>query len=220
MKRPKKTQFLEDGSPASTGHKPSKRADGSPAQKRQEPIKIISVDENRSKQIELDRQIEAYAFKIRNEAKLLSKLTEEISAAYSQYAESNDRIDSSPSIHNGLGNMMKLIEVQTTTKLRIKKMQTAIMQAIAASTPDDELPYAMQDIMREVNVNFLDSKLVRAYGEIAKIMKEDLELAKISNNEIQFTNGDLTSELEAMPAIDVEQTENSNVEDEYGETEE
>lgn len=211
MKRPKKTQFLEDGSPASTGHKPSKR---------QEPIKIISVDEKRSKQIELDRQIEAYAFKIRNEAKLLSKLTEEISAAYSQYAESNDRIDSSPSIHNGLGNMMKLIEVQTTTKLRIKKMQTAIMRAIAASTPDDELPYAMQDIMREVNVNFLDSKLVRAYGEIAKIMKEDLELAKISNNEIQFANGDLTSELEAMPAIDVGQTENPNVEDEYGETEE
>lgn len=211
MKRPKKTQFLEDGSPASTGHKPSKR---------QGPIKIISVDENRSKQIELDRQIEAYAFKIRNEAKLLSKLTEEISAAYSQYAESNDRIDSSLSIHNGLGNMMKLIEVQTTTKLRIKKMQTAIMQAIAASTPDDELPYAMQDIMREVNVNFLDSKLVRAYGEIAKIMKEDLELAKISNNEIQFANGDLTSELEAMPAIDVGQTENPNVEDEYGETEE
>lgn len=212
MKRPKKTQFLEDGSPASTGHKPK--------EKRQSQVKIISVDENCARQIELDRQIEAYAFKIRNEAKLLSKLTEEISAAYSQYAESNDRIDSSPSIHNGLGNMMKLIEVQTTTKLRIKKMQTAIMQAIAANTPDDELPYAMQDIMREVNVNFLDSKLVRAYGEIAKIMKEDLELAKISNNEIQFANGDLTSELETMPAIETELVETPNVEDDYGETEE
>ena len=33
-------------------------------------------------------------------------------------------------------------------------------------------------------------------------MKEDLELAKINNKEIKFTNGRLSSELEAMPTPD------------------
>ena len=185
--------ILEDGSLASTGH-PSKL---------KKPKKIINVEESVARQIETDRKVESYAYRIRQEVRKLSALTDEISAAYSQYAESNERIDSAPTLHNGLGNMMKLIEVQTTTKLRIKKMQTAIMQAIAAETPDAELPYALQDIMREVNVNFLDSKLVRAYGEIARIMKEDLDLAKVHGNEIQFSNGELSSELEAMPTVDI-----------------
>ena len=101
-------------------------------------------------------------------------------------------------------------------------MQAAIMQAIASETPDDELPYALQDIMREVNVNFLDSKLVRAYGEIARVMKEDLELAKANCNEIQFENGQLSSELEAMPALDVESCNKKleDLEDETDETDE
>lgn len=195
-----KRKVLEDGSPASTGHKPKL--------KKVSPKKIINVDERLSKQIETDRKVESYAYRIRQEVRKLSALTDEISAAYSQYAESNEKIDSAPTLHNGLGNMMKLIEVQTTTKLRIKKMQTAIMQAIATETPDEELPYALQDIMREVNINFLDSKLVRAYGEIARIMKEDLELAKVQGKEIQFSNCQLSSELEAMPAMDV--TENNS----------
>ena len=203
--------ILEDGSAASTGH----------ATKKSKTKEIISVSSGLRNQIETDKKIEYYAYKIRQEAKKLSALTEEISSAYSQYAESNERIDSAQTIHNGLGNMMKLIEVQTTTKLRIKKMQTSIMQAVAMNTPDDELPYAIQDIMRDVNVNFLDSKLVRAYGEIARIMKEDLELAKINNKEIKFANGRLTSELEAMPspdAIDItegneNENENENVEE-------
>ena len=70
--------------------------------------------------------------------------------------------------------------------------------------------------MRDVNVNFLDSKLVRAYGEIARIMKEDLELAKINNKEIKFTNGRLSSELEAMPTpdtIDIKEDVEGNVEE-------
>lgn len=195
--------ILEDGSAASTGH----------ATKKSKTKEIISVSSGLRNQIETDKKIEYYAYKIRQEAKKLSALTEEISSAYSQYAESNERIDSAQTIHNGLGNMMKLIEVQTTTKLRIKKMQTSIMQAVAMNTPDDELPYAIQDIMRDVNVNFLDSKLVRAYGEIARIMKEDLELAKINNKEIKFTNGRLTSELEAMPSpdtIDIKEDEEGN----------
>ena len=203
--------ILEDGSAASTGH----------ATKKSKTKEIISVSSGLRNQIETDKKIEYYAYKIRQEAKKLSALTEEISSAYSQYAESNERIDSAQTIHNGLGNMMKLIEVQTTTKLRIKKMQTSIMQAVAMNTPDDELPYAIQDIMRDVNVNFLDSKLVRAYGEIARIMKEDLELAKINNKEIKFANGRLTSELEAMPspdAIDIKagnenENETENVEE-------
>ena len=221
----KKPNLLEDGSPASTGHKPKSvshhittpiprpQAEGNGRSHTKSPSNIINVDGKLRRQIETDREIEGYAYKIRQEVRRLSKLTEEISQAYSEYAESNERIDSSPSIHNGLGNMMKLIEVQTTTKLRIKKMQTAIMQAIAQNTPDDELPYAMQDIMREVNVNFLDSKLVRAYGEIARIMKEDLELAKAHSNEIQFAGGQLSSELEAMPTIDIK-PEQRTVEDE------
>lgn len=184
--------ILEDGSRASTGHKSTLKKS-----------KIINVDSKLSRQIEMDKRVESYAYRIRQEVRKLSNLTDEISSAYSQYAESNERIDSAPTLHNGLGNMMKLIEVQTTTKLRIKKMQTAIMQAIAAETPDNELPYALQDIMREVNINFLDSKLVRAYGEIARIMKEDLELAKIQGNEIQFKNSQLSSELEAMSTIDL-----------------
>ena len=196
--------ILEDGSAASTGH----------ATKKSKTKEIISVSSGLRNQIETDKKIEYYAYKIRQEAKKLSALTEEISSAYSQYAESNERIDSAQTIHNGLGNMMKLIEVQTTTKLRIKKMQTSIMRAVAMNTPDDELPYAIQDIMRDVNVNFLDSKLVRAYGEIARSRKEDLELAKINNKEIKFANGRLTSELEAMPspdAIDIkEENENEN----------
>lgn len=210
--------FLEDGSVASTGHEPKRKKFKSHRPKPDNITPIIEVDESLKRQIETDRKIEGYAYRIREEVRKLSKLTEEISTAYSAYAESNDRIDSSPSIHNGLGNMMKLIEVQTTTKLRIKKMQTAIMQAIAQNTPDDELPYAMQDIMREVNVNFLDSKLVRAYGEIARIMKEDLELAKVQNNEIQFAPGGLSSELEDMKTVEV-CSEDRNVEDNYGEDE-
>ncbi len=199
---------LEDGSVASTGHKSTghKSTLKKPALKKhasQATYNIINVDAKLSKQIETDKKVESYAYRIRQEVRKLSALTDEISTAYSQYAESNDRIDSASTLHNGLGNMMKLIEVQTTTKLRIKKMQTAIMQAIASETPDDELPYALQDIMREVNINFLDSKLVRAYGEIARIMKEDLELAKVQGNEIQFKNGQLSSELEAMPTIDI-----------------
>ena len=199
---------LEDGSIASTGHKstlkkPANRATYNRATYNRATHSIINVDAKLSKQIETDKKVESYAYRIRQEVRKLSALTDEISAAYSQYAESNERIDSAPTLHNGLGNMMKLIEVQTTTKLRIKKMQTAIMQAIASETPDNELPYALQDIMREVNVNFLDSKLVRAYGEIARIMKEDLELAKVQGNEIQFKNGQLSSELEAMPTIDI-----------------
>ena len=129
--------ILEDGSAASTGH----------ATKKSKTKEIISVSSGLRNQIETDKKIEYYAYKIRQEAKKLSALTEEISSAYSQYAESNERIDSAQTIHNGLGNMMKLIEVQTTTKLRIKKMQTSIMQAVAMNTPDDELPYAIQDIM-------------------------------------------------------------------------
>ena len=218
--------ILEDGSKASTGHKSTghKSTLKKPASRKTSPTKILNVDANLSKQIELDRKVESYAYRIRQEVKKLSALTDEISTAYSQYAESNERIDSSPSIHNGLGNMMKLIEVQTTTKLRIKKMQTAIMQAIAAETPDEELPYAIQDIMREVNINFLDSKLVRAYGEIARIMKEDLELAKVHGNEIQFSNGQLSSELEAMPTVEISSSEtdcpisNNNVEEFENET--
>ena len=190
--------ILEDGIRASTGHK-------STLKKPQilTKSKIINVDSKLSRQIEMDKKVESYAYRIRQEVRKLSSLTDEISSAYSQYAESNERRDSAPTLHNGLGNMMKLIEVQTTTKLRIKKRQTAIMQAIAAETPDEELPYALQDIMREVNINFLDSKLVRAYGEIDRIMKEDLELAKIQGNEIQFKNSQLSSELEAMSTIDL-----------------
>jgi len=203
-------KLLEDGSKASTGHEPKKKAAKLKSTKLK-PKKIINVDKTVSKQIELDRKVESYAYRIRQEVRKLSALTDEISAAYAAYAESNERIDSSPSLHNGLGNMMKLIEVQTTTKLRIKKMQTAIMQAIATETPDEELPYALQDIMREVNVNFLDSKLVRAYGEIARIMKEDLELAKVQNNEIQFANSALSSELEAMPTVDLSSSNTNNL---------
>ena len=203
-------KLLEDGSKASTGHEPKKKLAKPAKSPKLKPKKIINVDNTVSKQIELDRKVESYAFRIRQEVRKLSALTDEISAAYAAYAESNERIDSSPSLHNGLGNMMKLIEVQTTTKLRIK-MQTAIMQAIATETPDEELPYALQDIMREVNVNFLDSKLVRAYGEIARIMKEDLELAKVQNNEIQFANSALSSELEAMPTVDLSSSDANNL---------
>lgn len=202
QKKISETTVLEDGSRASTGHKPVSK--GLRKRKAAESARIINVDDKLAKQIEMDRKVESFAYRIRQEVRKLSTLTDEISAAYAAYAESNERIDSSPTIHNGLGNMMKLIEVQTTTKLRIKKMQTAIMQAIAAETPDNELPYALQDIMREVNINFLDSKLVRAYGEIARIMKEDLELAKLHGNEIQFSNSQLSSELEAMPTVDIE----------------
>lgn len=221
MKRKKfsESTILEDGSRASTGHKPKGKVPD-------KPVVAVSLAPSKevSRQIKLDRKVESYAYKIRQEVRKLSTLTDEISTAYAAYAESNERIDSSPSIHNGLGNMMKLIEVQTTTKLRIKKMQTAIMQAIAQDTPDEELPYAMQDIMREVNVNFLDSKLVRAYGEIAKVMKEDLELAKTQGNEIKFVNNRLGSELEDMPTIEVDPndsklTSNHNVEDEDDEIE-
>jgi hypothetical protein len=224
MKRKKfsESTILEDGSRASTGHKPKAKTVLEP----EKPKATISIAPSKevSRQIKLDRKVESYAYKIRQEVRKLSALTDEISTAYAAYAESNERIDSSPSIHNGLGNMMKLIEVQTTTKLRIKKMQTAIMQAIAQDTPDEELPYAMQDIMREVNVNFLDSKLVRAYGEIAKVMKEDLELAKTQGNEIKFVNNRLGSELEDMPTIEVDPndsklTSNHNVEDEDDEIE-
>lgn len=187
MARTKKT--LEDGSPASTGHKP----------KAKKPVKVeVEVSEETKRRIAIERKIEGYTYQIREEAKKLASLTEEISSAYSQYAESNSRIDDETTLHNGLANMLKLIEVQTTTKLRIKKMQTNVMQIIADTTGDEELPYAIQDIMREVNVNFLDSKLVRAYGEIAKIMKEDSDLAKVKDNEIRFVNNALTSELEEM----------------------
>lgn len=217
MLKKKRSQqnVLDDGSPASTGHKPKKKLT-KPAPPVTEPI--IQVPDRLTTQIETDRKVEAYSYQIRNEIRKLSALTEEISKAYSLYAESNERIDSSQTVHNGLANMMKLIEVQTTTKLRIKKMQTAIMQAIAATTNDDELPYAVQDIMREVNINFLDSKLVRAYGELARIMKEDLELAKHANNEIQFTPDGLASELESMPTIEVEPG-SDHINDDIGEFE-
>lgn len=150
-----------------------------------------------------ERKIEGYCTQIRKETECLAKLTKEISAAYSMYAESEERADSEMSLHNGLANMLKLIEVQNAMKLRIKTMQVSILQIINNTTCDSELPFALADILREVNVSFLDSKLVRAYGEIAKVMKEDLDLAKADSKRINFTAGNLSSELEAMESIEI-----------------
>lgn len=191
-----KAKILEDGSLASTGHKKKKKVKEPPGFLMSE-----SVDQDVKDRVAIERKIETYAYQIRQEAQKLAKLTDEISSAYSKYAESDQRIDDKATLHNGLANMLKLIEVQTTTKLRIKKMQTSILQIISSTTDDDELPYAIQEIIREVNVNFLDSKLVRAYGEIAKVMKEDSELANTENNEIRFVKNGLTSELEEMDDI-------------------
>lgn len=214
MKKPKKAKLLEDGSLASTGHKPKTHS----APLSLNVDKLITVSESIRDRVELERECEKYAFRIRNETRKLAALTDEITKAYSMYAESNEKIDSSPSLHNGLGNMMKLIEVQTATKLRIKRIQTAILETIVEHTDNDELPYAVQDIIREINVNFLDSKLIRAYGDIAKIMKEDLEIAKVSSKEILFSNGDLTSELESLPTIKTDNVTKGD--DEYEEDEE
>lgn len=161
------------------------------------------IDGERNGLMCAERKIEGYCRAIREETEYLAKVTNDISQAYSAYVECDDRIDSEITLHNGLANMLKLIEIQNAVKLRIKLMQINIMRVINCTSPDSDLPDALSDIMREVNVSFLDSKLVRAYGEIAKVMKEDLDLAKADSKRINFAAGGLSSELEDMESIDV-----------------
>lgn len=161
------------------------------------------IDGERNGLMSAERKIEGYCRAIREQTEYLAKVTNDISNAYSTYVECDDRIDSEIALHNGLANMLKLIEIQNAVKLRIKLMQINIMRVINSTCPDSDLPDALADIMREVNVSFLDSKLVRAYGEIAKVMKEDLDLSKADSKRINFAAGGLSSELEDMDSIDV-----------------
>ena len=203
-------KVLEDGSQASTGHKKATKSQtGRTGQTGQTGwTEITRVDKETRQKIKLAKEVEARAYAIRKEVAKLSELTSQISEAYSAYAESNTKVDSEIGIHNGLGNMLKLIEIQTTTKLRIKKIQTDIMRCVAENTSDEELPYAIQDVIKDINVNFLDSKLVRAYGEISKVMKEDLDIAKQRDTGISFGSSELSSELEELEEEPEEGEEN------------
>ena len=174
-----KAKRLDDGSVASTGHGP-----------------IIRTDKDTMRRVQAVRKVEGYAYKIRKELENIAALTGKISVAYAAYAEADTRVDDATSIHNGLANMLKLIEVQTAAKLRVKVMQSYIMQAIADVTDDDALPFAVQDLLRDLNVSFLDSKLVRAYGELSRVLKEDSDFAEKMAVEIQFAAGELTAEFE------------------------
>lgn len=195
--------------------------DESPKRRKRPVIKRKSediIDGERDGLMSAERKIEGYCRTIREQTEHLAKITNDISQAYSAYVECDERIDSEIALHNGLANMLKLIEIQNAVKLRIKLMQVNIMRVINSTCPDSDLPDALSDIMREVNVSFLDSKLVRAYGEIAKVMKEDLDLAKADSKRINFAAGGLSSELEDMESIDVLPTDGGDyVEEEIGE---
>lgn len=140
----------------------------------------------RNKMISVRRKTDGLAYQIRQEINKLNDIMDQIVTLYSMYVESDDLPDTEIAVHNGLANILKLIEVQNITKLRIKKMQIAMTKMVSEASDDDALPYDIKDMVDSVNVGFLDSKLVRAYGEIAKVLKADIELTKERDTQIQF----------------------------------
>ena len=148
---------------------------------------VMSPDADKEVILSARRKVEGLSLQIRNEIDRLAELSDQISDAYSNYASSDNRYDTELSIHNGLGNMLKLIEVQNVVKLRIKRMQVMMLKVIADSSTSEDLPYAVSDLVKDVNVGFLDSKLVRAYGEISKFMRDDLETSRDMSNRVEFT---------------------------------
>lgn len=171
---------------------------------------VMSPDAEKEVMLSARRKVEGLALQIRNEIDRLAELSDQISEAYSSYASSDNRYDTELSIHNGLGNMLKLIEVQNVVKLRIKRMQVMMLKVIADSSTNDDLPYAVADLVKDVNVGFLDSKLVRAYGEISKFMRDDMEVSRDMSNRVEFTVSkaltvdDLGDELDELDELDVE----------------
>ena len=143
-------------------------------------------DSNRNRMISVGRKTDGLAYQIRQEINKLNDIMDQIVTLYSMYVESDDLPDTEIAVHNGLANILKLIEVQNITKLRIKKMQIAMTKMVSEASDDDALPYDIKDMVDSVNVGFLDSKLVRAYGEIAKVLKADIELTKERDTQIQF----------------------------------
>lgn len=159
----------------------------------------IDLSPNKAKldMLVAQRKAEGLSIQIRNEIDRLEHVSNQISEAYSNYAESDNRIDDPESIHLGLANMLKLIEYQNVVKLKVKRMQMLMMKLLADSASSAELPYIIADIVKDINVGFLDSKLVRAYGEIAKVMKEDSVMAKDLANNMHFDSPkELTMDLE------------------------
>lgn len=143
-------------------------------------------DSNRNRMISVGRKTDGLAYQIRQEINKLNDIMDQIVTLYSMYVESDDLPDTEIAVHNGLANILKLIEVQNITKLRIKKMQITMTKMVSEASDDDALPYDIKDMVDSVNVGFLDSKLVRAYGEIAKVLKADIELTKERDTQIQF----------------------------------
>lgn len=172
---------------------------------------VMSPDAEKEVILSARRKVEGLALQIRNEIDRLADLSDQISEAYSTYASSDNRYDTELSIHNGLGNMLKLIEVQNVVKLRIKRMQVMMLKVIADSSTNDDLPYAVADLVKDVNVGFLDSKLVRAYGEISKFMREDIEVSRDMSNRVEFT---------VSKALDIEDIEDIDELDELDELDE
>lgn len=148
---------------------------------------VMSPDAEKEAILSARRKVEGLSLQIRNEIDRLAELSDQISDAYSDYASSDNRYDTELSIHNGLGNMLKLIEVQNVVKLRIKRMQVMMLKVISDSSTNEDLPYAVADLVKDVNVGFLDSKLVRAYGEISKFMRDDMEVSRDMSNRVEFT---------------------------------
>ena len=167
------------------------------AKKRQQGLIDLSPSKTKLDMMIAERKAEGLSIQIRNEINRLERVSNQISEAYSNYAESDNRIDDPEAIHLGLANMLKLIEYQNVVKLKVKRMQMLMMQILADSASGEELPYVIADIVKDINVGFLDSKLVRAYGEIAKVMKEDSVMAKDLANNIHFDSPkELTMDLE------------------------
>lgn len=166
---------------------------------------VMSPDAEKEAILSARRKVEGLSLQIRNEIDRLAELSDQISDAYSNYASSDNRYDTELSIHNGLGNMLKLIEVQNVVKLRIKRMQVMMLKVISDSSTNEDLPYAVADLVKDVNVGFLDSKLVRAYGEISKFMREDMEVSRDMSNRVEFTvSKSLTIDDEVDDEVDDE----------------
>ena len=157
----------------------------------------MSLSLDKLNELSVQRKAEGLSIQIRGEIDRLETLSNQISESYSNYAESDNRIDDPEAIHLGLAQMLKLSEYQNVVKLKVKRMQTLMMKLLADSASSEELPYVIADIIKDINVGFLDSKLVRAYGEIAKVMKEDSVIAKDLANNMQFISPpELTMDLE------------------------
>lgn len=177
---------------------------------------VMSPDAEKEAILSARRKVEGLSLQIRNEIDRLAELSDQISDAYSDYASSDNRYDTELSIHNGLGNMLKLIEVQNVVKLRIKRMQVMMLKVISDSSTNEDLPYAVADLVKDVNVGFLDSKLVRAYGEISKFMRDDMEVSRDMSNRVEFTvSKALTIDDEADDETDVVDDVVDDVDDEH-----